>query len=64
MIAAILMGLGAVVWAAGEVYAVKRGKGTTTGYVRWYARRGFLARASIVALAAWFAGHMVLNWPP
>jgi hypothetical protein len=60
------MGLGAVIWFAGEMVAVYKGSrgGTTTWYVRRYTKGRIIRQAGLVAFAVWFVGHMLAGWPP
>lgn len=58
------MALGAALWLAGELYAVKKGQDTTTSYVRrgehlkhW----GPYVRLACVIGCGWLFGHFVFG---
>lgn len=60
MIEEILMGLGAALWIAGELFAAKKGEDTTTSYVRRFMRAGkvgWLVRAGIAVFTTWLFLH-------
>lgn len=60
MIEEILMGLGAAIWIAGELYAARKGEDTTTSYVRRFMRAskvGWLARAGAALFTVWLFLH-------
>lgn len=63
MIAAVLMGVGAAVWLAGELYAVFAHETPTTGYVRMFQKRWPIIRVLMVAFLAWLAVHFELGVP-
>lgn len=66
MIAAVLMGAGAVVWLIGELIAVlsrRRLGEPTTWYVRLAERRFWPVRVLVAAVLVWLFGHFELGVP-
>ena len=63
MTAAIVMGVGAALWLAGELYAVFSGEHPTTWYVRTYQKRWIAVRILIIALVAWLGLHFEAGVP-
>lgn len=66
MIAAVLMGVGAAVWLAGELAAVLSGRRLgepTTFYVRLFERRYLPVRILVGVFVVWLFAHFEFNAP-
>ena len=57
MTAAVLMGIGAFLWLAGELYAVFRDETTTTAYIRHFQHKWPWFRLAMWIFLAWLVGH-------
>lgn len=65
MIEEVFMALGAALWIAGELWAVRKGEDTTTSYVRRGKRlhgwKGAVVRSAAVIGTVWLFGHFVFD---
>lgn len=57
------MGAGAIIWLAGELYAVFHGEHPTTWYVRTGQKKWWLVRVLIILGLVWLALHFELGVP-
>lgn len=58
----ILMGLGAMLWIAGELWAVVKDEDTTTSYVRRFSKKWALIRFGVFIFVSWLWVHFMLGW--